>query len=291
MPDLRLVAIEPTNFCNLKCKMCFAQTSDRKKGYMDMDLFYKIIEELKTIPSVGAVSVNFGGEPTLHPHFIEMLKAISGNKWRTGFATNAMMLTVPVARALISCGINQVDLSIDGVGSRLHELRPGTNYKTIKNNIEQLAKLKKITGNQFPALGINLAVTENHTIEDLFEVTGEFAGIVDMIRILPAYNDDLTWMKTHELFRKPERKEEPTECPDPNQYMAILWNGDATCCCWDHSAQTILGNIVKEKGVKNVWEGKKYKLFREKAMGSRCEGCELWKDHRGMVVTGGMMKQ
>ena len=41
----RKIQIEPTNICNARCVMCPLKDMKRKTGYMDFELYRKIIDE------------------------------------------------------------------------------------------------------------------------------------------------------------------------------------------------------------------------------------------------------
>jgi len=286
MADLRQVGIEPTNRCNLKCGMCFSR-GNRPEGDMSMSLFDKIVSELKTINTVKMVSLNFGGEPLLHPQFIEMVKKVSGNGWGLGFATNGTLLTPKISMALVKHQFTGIDISVDsGIPEKLSRLRPGAKLRVIKKNMETLAKMKEVTGSESPGIGINMLITEKSTIDDIASVMIEFGQITDRIRILPATNPDMTWNpRVLEMFSK---HDDPNDkwCDSPNKYMGILWNGDVVPCCDDISCKTVMGNIAKSSSIKKVWEGSFYKKLREhQDYFARCSKCTIWKDKRGINMT------
>jgi MoaA/NifB/PqqE/SkfB family radical SAM enzyme len=67
------VGIELTNDCNMSCPYCWRK--DRKIGYMDMELFKKII---KQIPFYARVGLSYAGESILHPRFKEIVDMCQG---------------------------------------------------------------------------------------------------------------------------------------------------------------------------------------------------------------------
>ena len=290
------IAIEPTNECNLNCKMCFARGKNRELGRMDMTNFMSIIDELKTIQTIRAVSLNFGGEPLVHPGFASMMKLISNNGWRTGFATNAMLMTPPVAADIVHNQITQVDIGLDAVGTKVEELRRGAKYDVIKRNIKTLIAIREATGSQYPVVGINCAMTNDHTLMDILKLVEEMYDIVDMIRILPARNEDLS-LQHEELFDYVgEGQGEQNEfCSSPDNYMGIMWNGDVVPCCWDLSSKTIMGNVFTDGGVQAVFDNERYSSLRELSHRgfrvneqekefTRCFGCKVWQKPRGVAM-------
>ena len=61
------------NYCDLKCKYCFADDMIKEKSVtITLDDYRKILDFLSRTPKnhIGII----GGEPTLHPHFDDILK-------------------------------------------------------------------------------------------------------------------------------------------------------------------------------------------------------------------------
>ena len=86
MPNIAIV-----NYCNLKCKYCFADTMIHEKSTaITIDDFCKILEFCSRIPGMNHVGI-IGGEPTLHPQFKEILKEV--NKYCRECDTNATLFT------------------------------------------------------------------------------------------------------------------------------------------------------------------------------------------------------
>jgi MoaA/NifB/PqqE/SkfB family radical SAM enzyme len=239
--------------------MCFAKNNGREFGDMTWENFTKIVDQLKEIPTIRAVSLNFGGEPLLHPKFEAMLRTIAGNGWRTGFATNATLLTPQISKTIIATQVSQVDIGMDAVGTKLETLRTGTKYQPVKANILTLVRMRDAVGSQLPVVGINCAFTKDHTLNDAMALVSEMSPIVGMIRILPARNEDMTFQRP-ELFNQDGPENE--FCSDPYHYMGILQNGDVVPCCWDLSAKTVMGNVF-DTSIIEVFNNSRYASLRE----------------------------
>ena len=69
---MKVIHIEVTNACNIACSSCTRFIGHHKKPYfMGLDTVRKAIESLEGFP--GGIGM-MGGEPTLHPQFIEICK-------------------------------------------------------------------------------------------------------------------------------------------------------------------------------------------------------------------------
>ena len=74
-PLPRVVRIEPSSLCNLKCIHCPTGTKrDIKGGNMPDEVFCKIIEELKAYNGVDVVVLYHGGEPFLNKNIFGMIQ-------------------------------------------------------------------------------------------------------------------------------------------------------------------------------------------------------------------------
>lgn len=67
-------ACEITTDCNLKCPICIANASHGKKEYLSTSALTSFLEGLAYVPKRITLT---GGEPTLHPDFIEFVNCVS----------------------------------------------------------------------------------------------------------------------------------------------------------------------------------------------------------------------
>ena len=69
------VEIEINSACNMACSYCPNSVALRKeKGFMELDLYEKIMLQLQDIAFSGRISYEFYNEPLLHPKFDEIVK-------------------------------------------------------------------------------------------------------------------------------------------------------------------------------------------------------------------------
>lgn len=125
-----------THRCNLKCVHCFA---------------YDILEELSTkeaknvIDQLSDMDIMFlkitGGEPLVRGDIFELLKYANTKKLAIILSTNGTLITNHIAKLLVKCGVEDVQVSLDSADKLTHEkIRgSGTFNKTI-NGIENLVK-------------------------------------------------------------------------------------------------------------------------------------------------------
>ena len=142
--DLQKIYIEPTSFCNLKCKMCSRSAwFDEKIGEMEESLFNKIIEEVKDIESVHTIF--FGGiaEPFAHSNLLSMVKKAKETNKKVELITNGLLLNENSIRELINLNIDTIWVSVDGCDMESYShIRVGGNFDKINKNLKLIKELK-----------------------------------------------------------------------------------------------------------------------------------------------------
>ena len=83
--------LELTRLCNLRCPHCFVEGGLARAGELSTDRIMRLLDEWA---DMGVFSVILtGGEPTMHPDFVEILNHAHGLGFTVGVATNAMPIT------------------------------------------------------------------------------------------------------------------------------------------------------------------------------------------------------
>ena len=111
------VDLELVSTCNLNCEMCYTVSdefkSKVKKGFMDTNLAYSIIDEI--CDSVYSLRLSFRGESTLHKDLLNIIHhAKSKGIKEVSFLTNATKINVDFYKELSSAGLDWLTCSIDG---------------------------------------------------------------------------------------------------------------------------------------------------------------------------------
>lgn len=114
--EINQCTVTLTRKCNLRCSFCYA----KETGYIENETIK--YEDLKTIVDFcdeGKINyvVFTGGEPTLYPYFIKILKYIKSknHKITPTIATNGMLLeNIEYCKSLIDNGVGYIDISLKG---------------------------------------------------------------------------------------------------------------------------------------------------------------------------------
>jgi len=255
--------LEPTNHCNLRCVMCpnGAGKITIKKGYMDFELYTRIIDDIR--PYASSVTLAVNGEALLHPRFFEMARYAAANGIKVLLNTSATLLDKDAARPLLESGIASVSFAFDGFTKSMYEkARVGANYEKTLENILYYLRLKKEKGKKLPynVLSILMLGLEECAEDERTGFLRQFEGLIDEIRL----RDVSTWGSTFKdskefFFRKNLRNYLP--CARLWSTGVIGWNGDAVPCIYNANHEYVVGNL-KEKSFKEIWNGEKMQRLR-----------------------------
>jgi MoaA/NifB/PqqE/SkfB family radical SAM enzyme len=106
MISARMAQIEVTTICNFDCYYCAGR--EMAQRHMDMAVFERVLAQF--VPSTGmTVSLQGEGEPTLHPAFWDMARAVRARGLRVTTITNGSR----VDAAQFARGLHRVGVSVD----------------------------------------------------------------------------------------------------------------------------------------------------------------------------------
>ena len=147
----RQVSIALTNVCDLHCAYCYAP---KHKASLHTD---QMLGWLKELDTEGCLGIGFGGgEPTLHPDFVDICKRVAGEtQLAVTFTTHGHRLTPKLVERLKG-SIHFARISVDGVG-RTYEEQRGKQFASLLRGMESIATLSPF--------GINVVVNERTVAE------------------------------------------------------------------------------------------------------------------------------
>jgi MoaA/NifB/PqqE/SkfB family radical SAM enzyme len=166
MDNLRKIYIEPTNVCNLNCRTCIRHVWDEPTGYMEWDTYVALIDGLGEFPGAETVAFAGFGEPLMHPRFVDMVRLAHERGLRTEMTTNALLIDLDMARALLDAGLDQLVVSIDGSSAEaFNDVRTGASLSTVIKNVQSFWQLTE-PGLQPPlTIGIEFVAMKRNVAE------------------------------------------------------------------------------------------------------------------------------
>ena len=244
--------IESTNDCNLKCLMCGRNWMKEKIGYIDWNLFTKIIDEAEKyhLPSV---KFNYRGEPLLHPDIVKMVKyAKEKGILEVQFNTNGLLLDEKKAEELIEAGLDRIIFSFDGASKETYEkIRRGSNYERVINNIKNLVRLRNERGLKRPLVRTQMVKMPANERE-----------VEDFVRMWLPINNRVAVNALMDMTGSKKEEVEHFSCPQIWQRLMICWDGHVRMCCGDWYGKFPLDD-VKKTSVYDIWHGEKLNRIRK----------------------------
>lgn len=186
----RRLVFELTNACNLNCVMCGRNAADFKPTMFDMDVFRSFEPLMDTVEEVTLMG---WGEPTIHPHFIEMLEIINKHSARKYFCSNGMNLG-KIKNAIFDYKVDVFAVSLDGATDETNSrIRRGSKIEQITADLKEIVQIKRERGLKYPWINFVFCAMRSNINElpDLVRLAAEI-GIEEVkVVYLTVFEEDL----------------------------------------------------------------------------------------------------
>ncbi|MDR0509054.1 MAG: radical SAM protein [Candidatus Methanoplasma sp.] len=187
-----LANIDLTNRCNMNCPICFANAN--QQGYVyepDYETVVKMLDALRAEEPIKCTAVQFsGGEPTVHPDFVKIVKAAKERNFaQVQAATNGLEFRkYDLLKEASLAGLNTIYLSFDGLTDDVY-LR-ARDRKMFKVKLDVIANCRKLKAEVGACPSIVLVPTivkgmNDHQIGDMAKFAFDNADIVRGINYQP----------------------------------------------------------------------------------------------------------
>jgi len=278
-----VVYIEPTNLCNLRCKYCPTGdkelTKMRPNGMMNWEVYKKAIDDISQFgKKIKRLNLYKDGEPLLNREFPNMVKyakdmGVAEEIW---VKTNGVLLDPKYNERLVNCGLDMIGISVCHVNKKgyLNVCGVHIDYEIFRVDIADLFN-RHFCYVYVKIADFGLSKEEKEKFYDDFE------SICDYIAIEGLHGWSMSSVKDFTLGTKNTFDGTPlTEkiaCPWTLYAMTINWNGTVSLCNEDWAHKTIIGDI-KEKSLKEIWNGEEVYQFRKMHLENRRHENEACKD-------------
>ncbi|MFA5839253.1 MAG: radical SAM/SPASM domain-containing protein [Candidatus Margulisiibacteriota bacterium] len=283
--------IETTNACNMKCKMCPRTTRmTRKVETIDKDTFIHIIDQLRPwskdewstwekfvkeqyniekeeqsennfflyiIPKV--IQLHGYGDPLLDKNMSEYVKLLTERGFHSYFSCNPANIDLATTVRMFENGLSYIKYSIESVDDARHKEIRGdqSNFTQSYNKILELINLKKQRGLTTRIVITMLDLNNSWQEEEYQKLKAAFK---DLDVYLYLKSEDQQWYRQNYHGTKSVHWSEI--CKHPWMSMTVKSNAEVVMCMEDYNNEIILGN-AKEESLYAIWNGDKYKAFRE----------------------------
>jgi len=181
-----LANIDLTNRCDMTCPVCFANSN--VQGFVSepgIEEVRKMLQKLRDIRPVPCGVIQFsGGEPTIHPQFIDIVRlARDMGFWHIQAATNGKKMTdLDFARRAREAGLYTLYLQFDGVTDDIYMKTRGERLFKMKMKVIENARKAGLRIVLVPTIirGIN-----DHQVGDIVWFAIENVDLVTGISFQP----------------------------------------------------------------------------------------------------------
>ncbi|MCD6510689.1 MAG: radical SAM protein [Thermoprotei archaeon] len=193
-----------TNMCNLRCKHCYQRADRPLPNELTLKEKLMVVDQLDKV-GVAAVALS-GGEPTIHPHFLPVVKAISTRGMYPAVATNGWVFADSTSlKKAVKAGLRYVEVSVDSADPKKHDWFRGV-QGSWERAVKALTNTVKLGVSHAMAVTITkLNVNEVEDLLDLAESIGvrrvAFFNFIPVGRGRKIINLDLSPEEREEFLR------------------------------------------------------------------------------------------
>lgn len=287
--------IEVTNACNFKCKFCINHDDTLfeklgiKRGFLDGDLYEKIIEDCKRFPKrIKRLYFHFGGEPLLHKDIISFIRYAKNAQVADELAmfTNGALLTKELGAQLAGSGLDILQISVEGVTPEKYEEVTGVriDYDQFLENISFLYQQKPVSLTlHAKILDCGLSEGEKEKFYQDFTNISDECYIEHLVDMCPSDIMDTTLGHGPTTTQEGKELREFAVCTQPFYVASIYCDGSAAACsCGDWRRSLIVGD-VREESFYDIWNGKKYQELRKLHLRGERKKCLACSDCKGIL--------
>lgn len=269
------IAIEVTNHCNLNCKMCKNDKLTRKKGFMSMDLYKKIIDETAKVQPGTRIWLDFYGEALLAGYKLYYMIDYAKKSGLTNVCinTNATLMKKEYAEMLIDSGVDYISIDCDGYSKEVYEsIRVNGNRDVFFENVEYLIsyKTQKKTNCMIDIKVIEMEENK-HEIDDILNYFKKLGVWVAVRRCGDWASED----------NSIDARENRIVCGHAVGTAAISWDGVVAGCAWDYDCKMSCGDITKDS-LQIIWERRNETFLKKhfdhnwEELPNMCRNCNNW---------------
>jgi radical SAM protein with 4Fe4S-binding SPASM domain len=249
----RIVGVELTNACNLRCIYCDAQHPQvmRDRGFMDDRTLSTLLEQVRRM---GVQTLRFigAGEPTVHPRFVDFMARAKDAAPIVSVTTNGLLLNQTICTALTQF-VDVVEISVDSDNPSVYErTRKGAKFSTLLGNVERLASATRARrSSTLVHVRVMVRPSDEPRAQEISEYWRSRSDVVTIQRIYDYYG------LGGDMFPVAQGASTFRPCKSIFKMAGVNWNGDVPLC--DSSALQlgcpaglILGN-VNQQALDDIW--------------------------------------
>ncbi len=133
--------IEPTTACNLDCVMCVQRAWNEPIGAMALADYALLMDQVRAFDRPPRIHLSGYGEPTAHPHFLDLVALAKATGAAVELTTNGTRLDDATVDALLELDLDRLVVSLDGVSAAHYEsIRERASFERVVGSLRRLRR-------------------------------------------------------------------------------------------------------------------------------------------------------
>lgn len=289
----RVLIVEPTNRCNLRCPTCHTGRGilNRSKYDMNLNEFKCIVDQVKQY--VKKILLYYQGEPFLNKKLLDMIQYAVANDIQSIVSTNGEFFnSKEYCLKVISSGLKHLIICLDGADQdTLSKYRVGSKFSNIIRGIRWL-----IESRQTSKIKIELQfiiMKHNEFQRDQMKLIANDLGVdIYSEKTIGIDINDSCFQQLAEQFVPVDSRLSryclkngkyflkgriTKPCSQISKMAVVLSDGTVLPCCYDFYSEFAMGNLLQQD-FESIWSSIKYQQFRDNVIKSRetisiCKTC------------------
>lgn len=254
------------------------ETDGADRFFMPWKVFEKAARETGQHPT-SFMRFHGRGEPTLHPHFINMIAyAKEAGVATIQVFTNGISMEEELARKTLEAGLDVIEFSIHGHTNTYAELMGNDKYEQVIENVTRFVELRNDL--QAPTKVVVSAVDQPGFQSEKEAHRRFWAERVDEV-ILRPYHSWGGRIERDQPRTLPERRQ---PCPQLWTRLTIGPSGKILFCfnSWDEKPSEIVADLMEpEMTIARIWQSERYNQVRAEHLAGNytldcCAKCLDW---------------
>lgn len=280
------VELHLTDTCNLKCEWCTDKELRRNGAVMDLQIVKRLFREFWRHGT--GVTLEGGGEPTLHPDFHKVVEIGQSNNLDMGLITNG---TVDISKSVNM--LRWMRISLDSSTREEYKKEKGVDcFERVLGNLEKMSAARNpeqtflgigyvlTTRNQSRLIelvrhldGIGIDYIYLRPVEEAGDITPSLESLLDLRKKLAELTADTRIKYMLSITDRVVDKNAGLPCIAHSLTSIIHANGDVALCEKRREDGIILGN-VHESDFEDIWVSPYHEQISQKLLKAECQkGC------------------
>lgn len=246
------VYVQIARRCNLRCAMCGHEVWQSNSGFMEPELFDRVLAECAANKVKKLHILSGQGEPLLHPQVFELLDKAVAQGLEVGIVTNGTPLTPERCERLARMGLAYIQFSFAGWDKESYESTyVGAKFERVIENLKRMSDLTRGGKTHFMIKAVcsgdnwaevrdrTRAFLAGHGVDRVFTVVANnFGGHVQ----------HGTFFERHGVWSLQNlAHQRRLPCRVFLKAVGVFCDGTVTACgCYDSNAELKIGHIMEQ---------------------------------------------